>query len=57
MLHSSVILGRMMIVYGGTNRHHENIKEHEKKCYSDDVLVYNIGKCVFSELLYVYQLV
>eukprot|EP00795_Rhopilema_esculentum_P012202 gene12202-2824_t len=42
MLHSSVIVGRMMIVYGGTNHHHENIKEHEKKCYSNDVLVYNI---------------
>jgi len=42
MLHSSVIIGRMLVIYGGSNHHHLKIKDADKKCYSHDALVYNI---------------
>ena len=44
MLHSSVVMGRLLIIYGGTNHYHETIKDEKKRCYSHDVLAYDIGK-------------
>lgn len=44
LLHSSVIIGRLLVIYGGANHHHMEIKETEKQCYSNDILVYNIGE-------------
>ena len=44
MLHSSVVMGRLLIIYGGTSHYHETIKDEKKRCYSRDVLAYDIGK-------------
>eukprot|EP00112_Aurelia_sp_Birch-Aquarium-sp1_P019547 Seg485.7_Seg485.4 transcript_id=Seg485.7_Seg485.4/GoldUCD/mRNA.D3Y31 product="putative protein tag-53" protein_id=Seg485.7_Seg485.4/GoldUCD/D3Y31 len=42
MLHSSVVMGRLLVIYGGTNHYHETIKDEKKRCYSHDVLAYDI---------------
>ncbi len=50
MLHSAVILGRLVVIYGGTSSDHTSAMM-KQQCYSNEILAFDIG-LYFSFYLY-----
>ena len=53
-LHSAVIMGGLMLVFGG-NTHNDTIHSHGAKCYSTDFMAYDIGRpqcCIVGTVLH-----
>jgi len=42
-LHSAVLLGRLMLVFGG-NAHNDTSAGRSTKCYSSSFMVYDLGQ-------------
>ena len=52
-LHSAVLIGNQMLVFGG-NTHNDTSVSYGAKCYSPDFMAYDLGKYgLFWELVWI----